>query len=129
MRKTTSPTLFFVIFGLLTACGDPLVGNWVGTEICIASECTSLPAEVDGETREIFMTVNEDLTGELIASTTEGTTTEQEKMEVEFTQKGGNLYDMRIAATDDSSYKVPCTLFQGELDCSDDNGGYTLVKE
>ena len=105
------------------------MGNWVGPEICIASECTSLPAEVDGETREIFMTVNEDFTGELIASTTEGTTTEQEKMNVEFSQKGEGLYDMRIASTEESSYKVPCTLFQGELDCSDDNGGYTLVKE
>ena len=76
------------------------------------------------------MVIAEDLTGRLLASTTEGSTTEQEKTILEFTNKGSETYDRRMFQLgDDSIQKVSCTLFQKEIECSDDDGGMTLQKE
>ena len=121
--------LLFIVCGLI-ACGDPLVGSWVGSEVCNGSECIELPTEREGVTLSLSMVVAEDLTGTLLASSTEGSTTEQEETILEFTKKGSETYDLRMSQLgDESIQKVSCTLFQKEIECSDDSGGMTLQKQ
>ena len=118
---------------LLTACGDPIVGSWLGTEICNGTgeaSCTDLPFEDAGRTASLSMIVEKDLTGELVLTNTIESTTDEQKTPIKIQQEeSAGAYAMTLLHDEEFEQALSCILENKELTCSDDSGGMTLEKE
>ncbi|MEC7985469.1 MAG: hypothetical protein VX278_09910 [Myxococcota bacterium] len=106
----------------LTACADPIVGEWNGESISVGGESQDIPYEYNGleVLSSLTMTVESDLTGKW----------SQEgyyafNFDINATNDGGGKYTIAIDATDGEE-TIVCTLSGSSLDCTDEDDGFTV---
>ena len=100
----------------LTACADPIIGEWIGESITIDGDTVNIPYEYNGV--ELFssldLTVEADLTGALTQESYDGTNS----VSVAVTNNGGGNYAIASTDPDAGGEDLDCNLSGSKLSCT-----------
>ena len=105
----------------VTACADPIVGDWSLSELCTSEMCIDLPGALGYYELEANMSINSDLTGTMTQVISDEYQTETYNWSLTVESLGSNAY--KINNTDED-VSLNCNLDSALLDCNSEDEGY-----
>ena len=111
----------------ITACADPIIGDWTGESVSFDGDTIEIPYELDGVTiiGSLDMTIDADLTGSMTQDGYDGTYS----IDIAVTNNSGGSYSINQTGEDADTDPLNCTLAGSELNCESDGGVGMVFKK
>ena len=111
----------------ITACADPIIGDWTGESISFDGDTIEIPYELDGVAiiGSLDMAIDADLTGTMTQDGYDG----NYSINIAVTNNSGGSYSINQTGDDASEDPLDCTLAGSDLTCSSDGGVDMVFKK